>query len=146
MKTERFKKFSKVGGPKVSHVTPAGRSRDQGNHTITQKEEAYQLFYYSELSCAVKCRRALTPTSRKVAVINETFVRKFFPREDPMGKHFGLEDARHSADFEIVGIVEDTRYQDARQPANEMYPSWWAFGGRYDRRRRSDLPVARRPF
>ena len=43
MKTDRFKKSSKVGGPKVSHETPAGRSRDQGNHTITQTEEAYQL-------------------------------------------------------------------------------------------------------
>ena len=62
-----------------------------------------------------------TPTSRQVAVINETFVRKFFPNEDPMGKHFGLGDASPSADFEIVGIVEDTRYQDARQPAYEMF-------------------------
>jgi len=64
-----------------------------------------------------------TPTSRKVAVINETFVRKFLPREDPIGKHFGLGlgDASHCGDFEIVGIVEDTRYQDARQPAYEMF-------------------------
>jgi len=64
-----------------------------------------------------------TPTSRKVAVINETFVRKFLPREDPIGKHFGLGlgDASHCGDFEIVGIVEDTRYQAARQPAYEMF-------------------------
>jgi len=58
-----------------------------------------------------------TPTSRQVAVINEAFARKFFPKEDPMGKHFGMGDAMNSNDIEIVGIVEDAKYQDARQPA-----------------------------
>jgi len=58
-----------------------------------------------------------SPTSRQVAVINETFARKFFPREDPLGEHFGFGDASHSHDFEIVGIVEDAKYQDARKPA-----------------------------
>jgi predicted permease len=62
-----------------------------------------------------------TPTSRQVAVINETFAHKFFPKEDPMGKHFGFGDASHSNDFEIVGIVEDTKYQDARAPAYETF-------------------------
>jgi predicted permease len=55
-----------------------------------------------------------TPASRHVAVINETFARKFFPSTDPLGKHFGMGDASHSGDFEIVGIVADAKYQDAR--------------------------------
>ena len=57
-----------------------------------------------------------TPTSRQVAVVNQTFARKFFPGQDPIGKHFGMGDASHSGDFEIVGVVEDAKYQDARQP------------------------------
>ncbi len=63
-----------------------------------------------------------TPTSRQVAVINETFARKFFPKEDPMGKHFGMGDASNSGDLEIVGIVADAKYQDAREPA---YPTFF---------------------
>jgi hypothetical protein len=55
-----------------------------------------------------------TPTSRQVAVVNQAFVRKFFPKQDPVGKHFGMGDPSHSGDFEIVGVVEDTKYQDAR--------------------------------
>ncbi len=63
-----------------------------------------------------------TPASRQVAVINETFARKFFPKEDPMGKRFGMGDASNSGDLEIVGVVEDAKYQDAREPA---YPTFF---------------------
>jgi len=63
-----------------------------------------------------------TPTSRQVAVINEAFARKFFSKQDPIGRHFGMDDARHSGDYEIVGIVEDTKYQNAREPA---YPTFF---------------------
>jgi predicted permease len=58
-----------------------------------------------------------TPTAPHVAVINETFVRRFFPGENPIGQHFGMGDASHSGDYEIVGIVEDAKYQDTRGPA-----------------------------
>jgi predicted permease len=63
-----------------------------------------------------------TPTSRHVAVVNETFARKFFPKEDPIGQHFGMGDASNSGDLEIVGIVEDAKYSDAREPA---YPTFF---------------------
>lgn len=58
-----------------------------------------------------------TPAAPHVAVINETFARRYFPKQDPIGQHFGFGDASHSGDFEIVGIVEDAKYQDTRGPA-----------------------------
>ena len=40
-----------------------------------------------------------------------------FPNENPIGQHFGRGDESHSGDYEIVGIVEDAKYQDTRGPA-----------------------------
>jgi predicted permease len=58
-----------------------------------------------------------TPAARHVAVINETFARRFFVNENPIGQHFGMGDTSHSGDYEIIGIVEDAKYQDTRGPA-----------------------------
>src|SRR5690242_5320021 len=57
------------------------------------------------------------PGAPNVAVINETFARRFFPNENPIGQRLGMWDASHSGDYEVVGIVEDAKYQDTRGPA-----------------------------
>jgi predicted permease len=61
-----------------------------------------------------------TPGSRHVAVVNEAFARRFFPNEDALGKHVGLNEPSHSGDYEIVGIVENTKYRDPKAPAPPM--------------------------
>jgi predicted permease len=63
-----------------------------------------------------------TPTSLKVAVINQAFAKKFFPKQNPIGQHFGMGDPSHAGDMEIVGIVQDAKYQNAREPA---YPTFF---------------------
>jgi predicted permease len=62
-----------------------------------------------------------TQASRHIAVINETFARVFFPKQDPLGKHLGLGDTSHAGDYEIVGIVADAKYQDPREAANPTF-------------------------
>ncbi|MCU1294886.1 MAG: hypothetical protein JWP08_3736, partial [Bryobacterales bacterium] len=51
-----------------------------------------------------------TSTSRHVAVINEAFAKKFFPREDPIGKQFGRSEMGAGRQYEIVGIAKNARY------------------------------------
>jgi predicted permease len=54
-----------------------------------------------------------TESSRNVAVVNETFARKFFKDDDPIGKRFGDLDPKYAGIFEIVGVTEDTQYREA---------------------------------
>jgi predicted permease len=51
-----------------------------------------------------------TDRSRHVAVVNESFARKFFNEEDPIGKHFGKGGTKYAGDYEIVGVARDVRY------------------------------------
>ncbi|MBV9938965.1 MAG: ABC transporter permease [Acidobacteriaceae bacterium] len=51
-----------------------------------------------------------TEASRRVAVVNEAFARKFFKGEDPIGKHFGRFEMGMSRSYEIVGVAKDARY------------------------------------
>jgi predicted permease len=62
-----------------------------------------------------------TATSQMVAVVNQTFVKKFFPKEDPIGHHFGVFDQKYASHFEIVGIVADAKYNNPREPYRPMY-------------------------
>ena len=55
-----------------------------------------------------------TASSRNVAVVNETFAKKFFGSgEDAIGKRFGDLDQKYAGSFEIVGVTEDTQYRGA---------------------------------
>jgi len=63
-----------------------------------------------------------TATSLPVAVVNEAFVRKLFPKgEEPIGAHFGVSGVKSSSDFEIVGVVSDVKYNNVRNPTRAMY-------------------------
>ena len=62
-----------------------------------------------------------TATTQLVAVVNQAFVKKFFPNKDPMGRHFGIFEHKFSAAFEIVGIVADAKYTNPRDEVRPMY-------------------------
>jgi predicted permease len=63
-----------------------------------------------------------TASSRRVAVVDETFVRKFFPGKEPIGRHFGMGGiVGHSGDYEIVGVVQDTQFNSPTSIQNPMF-------------------------
>jgi putative ABC transport system permease protein len=51
-------------------------------------------------------------TSPGVAIVNETFVKQFFPGEYPLGQVFAKGDSR----YQIVGVVRDAPYRSLREP------------------------------
>jgi putative ABC transport system permease protein len=71
-----------------------------------------------------------------VVLVNESFVRRFFPDEDPLGKHFTIArelpplDARDNVGLpiwnEIVGVVSDVKSLTTQpQAVPEVYWSYW---------------------
>jgi len=64
-----------------------------------------------------------TATTRKVAVINEAFAKKFFKNQNPIGEHFGPDKIKYASTFEIIGVVKDLRYMtyDYKDPVGPMF-------------------------
>jgi len=62
-----------------------------------------------------------TTTSQPVAVVNQTFVKRFFPDEDPLGKHFGIDRTEYSSSYEIVGVFADFKMSTPRNPVRPVY-------------------------
>jgi len=62
-----------------------------------------------------------TATTRNIAVVNQTFAKKFFKDEDPIGKHFGDLGQQYAGNFEIVGVTEDTQYHGPTDKIPPMF-------------------------
>jgi predicted permease len=64
-----------------------------------------------------------TAATRKVAVINQAFAKRFFKNQNPIGQHFGIDKIKYSATFEIVGVTKDMRYltYDYKDPIRPMF-------------------------
>ena len=61
-----------------------------------------------------------TPTSGQVAVVNEAFVRRFFPKGNAVGRYISVD--RNASDtLRIVGVVADAKYVDPATKPGPMY-------------------------
>ncbi len=83
--------------------------------------------YFRTLGIQLVRGRGLTETevdsARKVAVVNQTLVKKYFGAEDPLGRHIKLSELeklpQHAVKdplFEIVGVVRDAKNQGVQDP------------------------------
>jgi putative ABC transport system permease protein len=65
----------------------------------------------------------------KVMVVNQAFVRQYFPNEDPIGRKVKMDlldrpffDAPHDTYFQIIGIARDYKTRDFDNPAWAAHP------------------------
>lgn len=69
--------------------------------------------YFSAMQIPILKGRFFQPNERigqsQSAIVSQSFVRKFFPGSDPIGKHINDDNFSEPHDFEIVGIVGDVR-------------------------------------
>ena len=83
--------------------------------------------YFSALGISLRAGRQFNEfdvaNSPKVAVVNETFVRRFFPHSNPIGAYVGLGGQSTEADIQIVGIVENSKHDSVRDRISPFYQS-----------------------
>jgi predicted permease len=80
--------------------------------------------YFEATGIRLLAGRLFTPGDRsgslRVAILNETAARGFFGAETPLGRKVNFPGQRVQDEFEIVGVVADTRYKDLRTPDQPM--------------------------
>jgi hypothetical protein len=95
--------------------------------------------YFLTMGTVVLAGREFTDAddknSRRVAIVNESFARRFF-QGDAIGRKFTAGNARveHLKDLEIVGVVANTKYREPREKQKElvyvaMYQGQYGAGG-----------------
>jgi len=82
--------------------------------------------YFATLGIPLRAGRVLTPRDRigtpAAAVVNEEFVRRFYPHENPLGKRVALVGYDMLNPIEIVGVVGNTLRAG---PAGGMSPEFY---------------------
>ncbi|HEX4284999.1 MAG TPA: ABC transporter permease [Terracidiphilus sp.] len=62
-----------------------------------------------------------TASTQPVAIVNQSFVKRFFPNEDPVGRRFGVDSMKFAGTFEIVGVIPDFKMNDPREAAHRLF-------------------------
>ena len=83
--------------------------------------------YFATMEIPFLRGRQFTPQddahAPSVAIVNQTFLKQFFPNEDGLGKHITF--VYNKREVEIVGVVADTKYYSQREEIQPLVYSPW---------------------
>jgi predicted permease len=129
-------------------LLPGETEKTAGEHIANR--QAARENYFTTMEIPLLRGRGFTAQddqgAPKVAIVNQTFSRRFFPNDDALGKRV-REGRDSSPEMEIVGVVADTKYNSQRNEIEPLlYTSWRqeniTFGGTYFALRTTGEPTA----
>ena len=84
--------------------------------------DAVSAGYFSTIGMPLVAGREFDQSDRnaKVAIVNESFARKYFKGQNPLGRRVGS--GGHTPDLTIIGVVKDAKYSRMRE---QPQPFWW---------------------
>lgn len=116
------------GNAMVRTVVPEGQQRKPDHNPSVLVNEAGQTFF-STYGIPILAGRGFdtsdTETSKKIAVVNQSLAKKYFPHLNPIGRTFeaGLHEPVR---IEIVGVCKDAKYDHVRKdPEPTFYVPYW---------------------
>jgi predicted permease len=116
--------YAPFGGHWSSGISIAGRVASRKDGTENAMWDRVGPGHFRVLGTQLIAGRAIDqqdlPNSRRVAVVNQTFGRKYLG-PNPLGRRFGFGNAAHGGDIEIVGVLEDAKYWSPRDDAEPMF-------------------------
>src|SRR5690606_9960823 len=88
--------------------------------------------YFQTLKIGLRAGRTISEQDRQdtpeVAVVSESFAARAWPGEPPIGKRIGSVDGDETRWFEVVGVVENTRYLSLTTERPAFYVPWRQLG------------------
>ncbi len=63
----------------------------------------------------------LNEGGRRVVIVNEAFVKRYFGGRNPLGAHVGMGSNNVKPDAEIIGVVQDISYRSVRERWEQAY-------------------------
>jgi putative ABC transport system permease protein len=88
--------------------------------------------YFQTLDIQLKAGRTISEQDRQnmpdVAVVSESFAARAWPGEPPIGKRIGFVGGNEPRWFEVVGVVENTRYLSLTTERPAFYVPWRQLG------------------
>jgi len=108
-----------------SRIVPEGVPLPRGTEAILLQSNVVSEGYFETLGVPIVEGRGFQATDRadspKVAVVNEVFARKYYPKQSAIGKRFRLNGPSGPL-VEIVGVAKQSKYIFIVEPAlNYMY-------------------------
>ena len=133
--TERLASLPGVVAASMSANGPFSGSRSRGdfqaegytpsvNEQMIKHSEWVTPDYFRTVGLTITQGRAFGPEdsahARRVSVINETMAQRYFRGQNPIGKRWGDSSNFDVDGVEIVGVVEDARYDDVKAESVSM--------------------------
>ena len=100
-------------------VVPEGYEFPKGKDSASTAAAVVDEHYFDAVKMAVIRGRGFTAAdkagTRRVAVVNEEFAHAYWPKQDPIGKRFRLNDSKGPW-VEVVGLTRTSRYFFIAEP------------------------------
>ena len=100
-------------------VVPEGYEFPKGRDSASTPGAVVDEHYFDTMKMAIVRGRGFTAGdkagARRVAVVNEEFARSYWPKQDPIGKRFRLNDSKGPW-LEVVGLTRTSRYFFIAEP------------------------------